>query len=100
LIEREGRPLPRQHIFQSLIGEGINLQGKDPEMVLSTMLWRLKERFVRIPRQGYWLKEKDYPAGGYYHGVGDPVSPATDDSPAPGSLIEWADASQEDTKTG
>lgn len=68
LIVEQGRPLTRSELFQRLKGAGINIYGKDPEMVLSTMMWRLKDDFVRLPRHGYWLKVLPYPPAEYLPG--------------------------------
>ena len=67
VIEAEQRPMSRKELFQRLKARGVTLQGKNPEMVLSTMLWRAGEDagVVRIQRGGYWLKERPWPAAGY-----------------------------------
>ena len=52
-IRKAGRPVPRRELFQSLMGGGLSLAGKDPEMVLGTMLYR-DPRIVRLRGHGYW----------------------------------------------
>lgn len=64
-----GRPIPRTELFALLAKEGIHIYGKDPEMVLSTMMWRMQEHFVRIPKFGYWKKNEPYPSAGYVPGA-------------------------------
>lgn len=54
IIQEEGHPMGRRGLFDALVERGVVIQGKDPEMVLSTMLWRSKDRIVRLPNYGYW----------------------------------------------
>lgn len=56
------KPLSRREIFDRLTENGVEIKGKDPEMVLSTMLWRAGEEFNIENRKGvgYVLKGKDY----------------------------------------
>ena len=65
LIEAAGRPLSRQELYDQLTAIGFDIRGKDPQMVLSTMLWRESEQIVRLPNHGYWPKEKPYDVAGY-----------------------------------
>ncbi len=44
-------------------------------MVLSTMLWRMKDRIVRLPQFGYWIADKEYVPAGY-----DPSAPYDGDA--------------------
>lgn len=60
IIRQFGAPVSRANLFDMLNNEGIKIYGKDPHMVLSTMLWRDKERIVRLGVNGYWLKELPY----------------------------------------
>ena len=61
-IRGEGRPLSRAEIWDRLVAHDIAIHGKNPEMVLSTMLWRTKDVIRRLRGGGYWP-------------VGDPVPP-------------------------
>ena len=54
IIHDAGRPLSRRELFDQLSRQGLVINGKDPEMVLSTMLWREKDIIQRIPGEGYW----------------------------------------------
>ncbi|MGO8069706.1 hypothetical protein AB9E28_29790 [Rhizobium leguminosarum] len=56
------KPMSRREIYNKLKEQGIDIQGKDPEMVLSTMLWRAGEEFSIENKKGigYILKGKDY----------------------------------------
>lgn len=65
ILRYEGRPLPRRPLFLKLREAGVEIQGKDPEMVFSTMMWRMQDRFVRLKEHGYWLKDEPCPEIGY-----------------------------------
>lgn len=54
VILESGAPLMRDELYGRLIERGLTIQGKDPHMVLSTMLWRMKEKIVRVDGGGYW----------------------------------------------
>lgn len=70
IIESNGQPMSRAELSAALAGHGIVLQGTDPDMVLSTMLWRMQDKIVRLPNHGYWPTNKAYPPAGY-----DPAKP-------------------------
>ncbi|WP_099557076.1 hypothetical protein [Hartmannibacter diazotrophicus] len=70
IIQERGEPIPRDELFDLLSERGITIQGKDPQMVLSTMLWRMKDVIIRIPNYGYWLRNEPHPEAGY-----DPSTP-------------------------
>jgi hypothetical protein len=53
-IRETGRPLSRTEIWERLQADNINIYGKNPEMVLSTMLWRTKDLIRRLRGGGYW----------------------------------------------
>ncbi|WBH15147.1 hypothetical protein [Sphingomonas radiodurans] len=59
-IREAGKPLNRREIADRLPERGLTLQGKDPDMILSTMLWRSKDRVVRLSGHGYWPADEDY----------------------------------------
>jgi hypothetical protein len=61
-IREAGRPLMRRELFERLLADGIDIRGKDPEMVLSTMLWRSKDIIQRLPQGGYWPTNEKTPA--------------------------------------
>lgn len=52
-------PMPRAALYQRLVSDGLRIHGTNPEMVLSTMLWRAGKDagVVRVKSGGYWLKE-------------------------------------------
>jgi hypothetical protein len=62
-IREAERPLSRAEIYQQLLGDGIVIHGKDPQMVLSTMLWRTKDIIRRLRGGGYWPVGDPLPAG-------------------------------------
>lgn len=65
IIRASGAPMPRKPLFDALAEMGIEIKGKDPEMVLSTMLWRSQDRVVRLPNHGYWPADQSYGPAGY-----------------------------------
>ena len=65
IIAQRNEPVGRSDLFRELTSRGIVLNGKDPEMVLSTMLWRMKDSIVRLANGGYWLADKSSPDGDY-----------------------------------
>ncbi|MBK5948742.1 hypothetical protein CCR93_04665 [Rhodobium orientis] len=66
IIKERGAPMGRSELYNALCERGIHLHGKDPEMVLSTMLWRMKDRVVRLKSGGYWLADEPYRDADYY----------------------------------
>jgi hypothetical protein len=53
-------PISRAELFERLRQDGIVIQGKDPEMVLSTMLWRAGPPLgiYNVKGVGYWLDQR------------------------------------------
>jgi hypothetical protein len=87
-IRQIGRPVSRTEAHEALIARGIHLQGKDPEMILSTMLWRSKDRIVRLPGFGYWPAKYAHPSSGYNPVFDDLIGVAADE---PEEAIEAED---------
>lgn len=58
VILANGKPLSRSDLYTILTERGLIIEGADPEMVLSTMLWRSKDKIVRLPKFGYWVAER------------------------------------------
>ena len=58
ILIHERAPLPRAELYKRLVEKGLRLSGKNPEMVLSTMLWRAGEDagIVRLKTGGYWME--------------------------------------------
>lgn len=65
IIAATGRPMSRAELFKALEQQDIVLTGTNPEMVLSTMLWRCPDVIVRLPPHGYWCADKPYEPAGY-----------------------------------
>ena len=59
ILERMGKAVSRSELFKLLQDRGITLHGANPEMVLSTMLWRTRDAFdiVRLKSGGYALSK-------------------------------------------
>ncbi|HVV78557.1 MAG TPA: hypothetical protein VHD59_02940 [Pseudolabrys sp.] len=64
----KGRPIPRRELMEDLKKNGVFLHGKNPDMILSTMMWRMQDRFVRIPGFGYWFRDEIYTPAKYRPG--------------------------------
>lgn len=83
IIRHLRRPLRRTELFQALERAGVRIYGKNPEMVLSTMLWRMRKKIVRLEKYGYWVADEPFPPAGYdphrpYH---HEMSPEAEDVP-------------------
>lgn len=65
IIEARGEPVSRADLFKEIVSQGYTIKGTDPEMVLSTMLWRMHDRVTRLKSGGYWLTDKPSPDGSY-----------------------------------
>ena len=65
LIGARGAPIPRKELLKLLLDEGLKIEGSDQEKVLSTMLWRMRDKITNIPRVGYWFPEVDYEPAQY-----------------------------------
>ncbi len=61
IIREHGEPVTRKDLFAALKDRGIEIHGKDAEMVLSTMLWRSQDRIERLAPFGYWPTGVEYP---------------------------------------
>ena len=74
IIHERGEPVSRSELHQALVARGMKIEGVDPEMVLSTMLWRQKHRIVRLKSGGYWPADEVNEAADY-----DPAKSASSD---------------------
>ena len=66
VIRGQGKPVGRQELFDALAARGVQIDGKNPLMVFSTMLWREQERVKRLRGYGYWIAGEPYPPAGYF----------------------------------
>lgn len=87
IIQERGMPVSRRELFEALRSRGVEIHGKDPEMVLSTMLWRSKDKIVRLPSFGYWLKSLPY-VEARYDPLFDEIFPVTANEPEDGIEVE------------
>lgn len=73
MIEAKGEPILRKDLLPALIAKGFKIEGSDPDMVLSTMLWRAGDSagVIRLKKGGYWMKEAPWPAAGYSPSLAD-----------------------------
>jgi hypothetical protein len=75
IIADRGSPVSRSDLFKALFDRRLEIRSEsDPEMVLSTMLWRMRNQVVRLPGGGYWLADKPSPDGTYAPGKNTDVS--------------------------
>lgn len=81
LIRNLGEPIPRENLLQLLSERGIHINGKDPLMVLSTMLWREKDKIVRLPKHGYWIADQEYKPAHYSPELEDLIGSADTTEP-------------------
>lgn len=66
IIKMRGEPIKRKELYNLLIEDGFIIEGKNPEMILSTMLWRVKDSgLTRLNDAGYWLKNEKYAPANY-----------------------------------
>jgi hypothetical protein len=91
LIRMENRPLSRREIFDALAAHGVAIHGKDPEMVLSTMLWRSQDKIVRLPQHGYWPKTEAYSDAAYFPGASGDIFDMAAKEPEDGVEADDAD---------
>jgi hypothetical protein len=68
IIKEHGEPMSRSELYEKLQERGMVLNGNDPEMVLSTMLWRSQAKIRRLPKYGYWMTDTPYVSAGYTPG--------------------------------
>ncbi len=97
IIQERGVPVGRKDLFETLTAMGITIRGKDPEMVLSTMLWRSKDKVVRLPNHGYWPAHLPYDAAHYDPEFEDFMG-ATADEPEDGVEVDEDDEDDADSQ--
>lgn len=68
ILAKADKPMSRADLFEEVTKTGLNIQGQDPQVVFSTMMWRERERVVNLKRFGYWPIDKPYERAGYYPG--------------------------------
>lgn len=65
ILMANGKPMKRDALYKRLDANNVDIRGKNPQMILSTMLWRMPEKFVRLAGHGYWLKNLPFEPAGY-----------------------------------
>lgn len=55
-----GKPLPINLLYDELQRRGVIVRGKKPIAVLNTMMWRMSDRFQKVPGLGYWLAKTPF----------------------------------------
>lgn len=68
IIDGAGRPVPRKELYDEMRRRKAKINAQNPLMALSTTMWHLQEVFVRIPKYGYWFRDRPYPPAGYTPG--------------------------------
>jgi hypothetical protein len=68
IIKEIGEPIARSSLLTRLLNLGLTIEGNDPEVVLSTMLWRMRNKVVRLRKGGYWRADAPSPDGSYVPG--------------------------------
>lgn len=69
IIREHGDPMTRDDLFEALQSRGVLIHGKNPPVVLQTMLWRMQDRIVHLKGFGYWPREDAYMAADYVDGA-------------------------------
>ena len=98
IIAEHGEPMMRAALFLALKEHGIELAGAEPEMVLSTMLWRTQKQggpIVRLKGGGYWMADEPNVESGY-HPVGSRTIAGERQDPLPDETADFADDDDED----
>lgn len=63
VLEAAGVPLSRAQLYEALKNRDVTIVGKDPLVVFSTMLWRMRERIPFYKGRGYWFPDRPFPDG-------------------------------------
>ena len=54
ILAEAGRPLGTAELYDRLLARDIEIRGRNPDVVLTTMLWRSRDRLRRLDKLGYW----------------------------------------------
>ena len=58
-------PMTRDELLTMLARRGMGTRGKNPAVVLQTMLWRMQSVIVHLKGYGYWPTNEPYESAGY-----------------------------------
>lgn len=64
ILERE-KPVSRDELLNAVTERGMVIEGKDRPGVFTTMLWRMRNKIVKLDSGGYWLADVEYSPEGY-----------------------------------
>ncbi|MEM8772773.1 MAG: hypothetical protein AAGD92_14095 [Pseudomonadota bacterium] len=73
ILENAEHPMSRSELLEILVNKGFEFRSTNPANALGTAIKRAKETFVSIPKFGYWLARRDYPAGNHYAATYQPA---------------------------
>jgi len=65
ILREHGEPMSRDDLFEALTNRGVIIHGKNPPVVLQTMLWRMQDVIVHLKGHGYWPRDDAYMAADY-----------------------------------
>ncbi|MBW8322309.1 MAG: hypothetical protein K0M49_13170 [Arenimonas sp.] len=65
VIQERGTPLSRDELLNAVTERGMVIEGKDRAGVFTTMMWRMRDKIVKLESGGYWLADVEYPPEGY-----------------------------------
>ncbi|WP_116134353.1 hypothetical protein [Tropicimonas sp. IMCC34043] len=78
ILREHGEPMNRDELIEALPSKGITIHGKNPPVVLQTMLWRMQDRIVHLKGRGYWPRDEVDHASpdevDHFESVGDEAS--------------------------
>ncbi|MGO9945198.1 MAG: hypothetical protein ACLPIC_20945 [Rhodoblastus sp.] len=77
IIRQSGRPIPRAELYEALKGRGVIVNGNDPLVTFSTMLWRMKPVIMHLQGFGYWDPALPYADADY--APENAITPSDDD---------------------
>ena len=60
------KPVSRDELLNAVTERGMIIEGKDRVGVFTTMMWRMRDKIVKLESGGYWLADIEYPPENYY----------------------------------
>lgn len=58
ILIAKGLPMTRSEVLKELLKDDVNVGGGDKSKNIGTIMWRRKDKFISLPGQGYWLKNR------------------------------------------
>ncbi|ESX10856.1 hypothetical protein NKJ16_13115 [Mesorhizobium sp. M0179] len=65
IIRERGVPMDRAELYAELTNRGMRINGKEPEAVMNTMLWRMPDHIARLKDGRYWLADEENQESGF-----------------------------------